>query len=276
MRHTVERTISPPRPARLSPCEHGRTTDPIARRTGDPCPKSPRFGFRPCRVGARRGACRTAGPDGPWPVHASRPSIRSDGDDDLQEPNAAGGPLTGPAAAATLQVRGSIYYPANRATGSPVILLVHGNHGSCDTGSAPNCTAFKRNDRGYAYLGENLATWGYTVLSLDQDQLIYYQDGTRQGHAPAPPADGRGAGRALRRATRRRCRPTPTQSAPRSSASSTSRAIGLMGHSRGGDAVSTSSTTTASARAGPRYTCAPSSRSRRSTTSAARPTACRT
>ena len=78
-----------------------------------------------------------------------------------------------------MQVRGSIYYPANRATGSPVILLVHGNHGSCDSGSAPNCTAFKRNDRGYAYLGENLATWGYTVMSLDQDQLIYYQDSAR-------------------------------------------------------------------------------------------------
>jgi len=94
----------------------------------------------------------------------------------------AGGPLTGPAAAATVQVRGSIYYPANRATGSPVILLVHGNHGSCDSGSAPNCTAFKRNDRGYAYLGENLATWGYTVMSLDQVSLKREnrRDGTLQ------------------------------------------------------------------------------------------------
>jgi predicted dienelactone hydrolase len=81
----------------------------------------------------------------------------------LQEPNAAGGPLTNQASAVTLQLRGSIYYPANRATGSPVIVLVHGNHGSCDSGSAPNCTVFKRNDRGYAYLGENLASWGYTV-----------------------------------------------------------------------------------------------------------------
>ena len=76
-----------------------------------------------------------------------------------------------------MQLRGSIYYPANRASGSPVIVLVHGNHGSCDSGSAPNCTVFKRNDRGYAYLGENLASWGYTVASIDQDQLMYYQDG---------------------------------------------------------------------------------------------------
>ena len=58
-----------------------------------------------------------------------------------------------------------------------MIVLVHGNHGSCDSGSAPNCTVFKRNDRGYAYLGENLASWGYTVVSIDQDQLMYYQDG---------------------------------------------------------------------------------------------------
>ena len=114
---------------------------------------------------------------GPYTVTTVDPVLM--GTTNLQEPNAAGGPLTGPAAAATLQVRGSVYYPANRATGSPVILLVHGNHGSCDSGSAPNCTAFKRNDRGYAYLGENLATWGYTVMSLDQDQLIYYQDGAR-------------------------------------------------------------------------------------------------
>src|SRR4029453_12446690 len=96
-------------------------------------------------------------------------------------PNAGGGATTGQAAAATVQIRGSLYYPANRSTASPIIVLVHGNHGSCDSGSAPNCTVFKRNDRGYAYLGENLATWGYTVVSLDQDQLIFYQDGLARG-----------------------------------------------------------------------------------------------
>jgi predicted dienelactone hydrolase len=95
----------------------------------------------------------------------------------LQEPAAAGTGTTGMAAAATLQIRGSLYQPIGRTTPSPVIVLVHGNHGSCDTGSAPNCTVFKRNDRGYAYLGENLASWGYTVASIDQDQLMYYQDG---------------------------------------------------------------------------------------------------
>ena len=161
------------------------------------------------------------------------------GTTDLQEPNAAGGAPTGPAAAATVQVRGSIYYPANRATGSPVILLVHGNHGSCDTGSAPNCTAFKRNDRGYAYLGENLATWGYTVMSLDQDQLIYYQDGNQ----------GKGMHqRRLLMAAALDSLYAANQAAGPVTADNTLGAalvgkldfsrVGLMGHSRGGDAVS--------------------------------------
>jgi hypothetical protein len=156
----------------------------------------------------------------------------------LQEPNAAGGPLTNQASAVTVQLRGSIYYPANRATGSPVIVLVHGNHASCDSGSAPNCTAFKRNDRGYAYMGENLASWGYTVASIDQDQLMYYQDGQfgkgmhqrrmiisamldalyAANAAPIPDGENANIGGAL----------VGKLDFTR---------IGLMGHSRGGDAV---------------------------------------
>lgn len=157
---------------------------------------------------------------------------------DLQEPNAAGGGLTNQASAVTLQLRGSLYYPANRSSASPVIVLVHGNHSSCDSGSAPNCTAFKRNDRGYAYLGENLASWGYTVASIDQDQLMYYQDGQmgkgmhqrrmiisamldalyEANTAPIPDGENTNIGGAL------------------VGKLDFSR-IGLMGHSRGGDAV---------------------------------------
>ena len=96
-----------------------------------------------------------------------------------QEPNSSGGAATGAAANTDLEIRGVMYYPTDRTAPSPLIVLVHGNHGSCDTGSAPNCTIFKRNDEGYNYLAQNLATWGYTVFSLDQDQLIYYQDGNK-------------------------------------------------------------------------------------------------
>jgi dienelactone hydrolase len=99
----------------------------------------------------------------------------------LEEPNGSGAAVStaanGASASVTLQVRGSLYYPAADTAPSPLIVLVHGNHGSCATGSAPLCTLFERNDTGYAYLAANLASWGYVVFSLDQDQLIQFQDG---------------------------------------------------------------------------------------------------
>ncbi|MBB2976494.1 dienelactone hydrolase [Microbacterium endophyticum] len=102
---------------------------------------------------------------------------------ELQEPNSSGAaPTAGTSQAAeSLEIRGALYYPADRTEPSPLIVLVHGNHGSCDSGqssSTASCAEFKRNEAGYAYLGENLASWGYTVFSLSQDQLMMRQDGT--------------------------------------------------------------------------------------------------
>lgn len=94
----------------------------------------------------------------------------------LHEPASAGSNPTGASSEITLQVRGTLTYPTNREQPSPIIVLVHGNHSSCDSGSAPACTIFKRNDTGYAYMAENLASWGYTVFSLDQDQMMSRQD----------------------------------------------------------------------------------------------------
>lgn len=102
----------------------------------------------------------------------------------LQEPNSSGAaPNAGSSQEAVkFQIRGALYYPENRAEPSPLILLVHGNHGSCDAGTDSanaTCAEFKRNEAGYAYLGENLATWGYTTFSLSQDQLMMRQDGSK-------------------------------------------------------------------------------------------------
>jgi hypothetical protein len=76
---------------------------------------------------------------------------------------------------------GSLYYPAD-ATNAPLVFLVHGNHGSCHVSALAatpeKCGTFNRNDTGYAYLAHNLASWGYVVFSLDQDQLMVYQDGS--------------------------------------------------------------------------------------------------
>lgn len=191
----------------------------------------------PSAAGAADADPMLRGPYGFTTTESQTPNQFLAGTVNLQEPNAAGGPTTGPAAAATLQIRGSLYKPVGRATPSPVIVLVHGNHASCDTGAAPNCTAFKRNDRGYAYLGENLATWGYTVVSIDQDQLIYYQDGNQ--------AKGMHQRRLLIAATLDAFYKANTDglTGPDQNLGDSLKGtldfsrIGLMGHSRGGDAV---------------------------------------
>jgi hypothetical protein len=177
----------------------------------------------------------------------------------LQEPNAAGGGLTGTAAAVTVGLRGSLYYPSDLTAPAPLIVLVHGNHGSCETYDAdgtriaataptgPQCQVggtgpsyFKRNDRGYAYLGQNLASHGYVVASLDQDQLMMYQDNNM----------GKGMHQrrlliaALLDALYTANQPGGLPTAPDSTLGTQlvgkldfDRGVGLMGHSRGGDAV---------------------------------------
>ncbi|MDO8213203.1 alpha/beta hydrolase [Conexibacter sp. CPCC 206217] len=156
----------------------------------------------------------------------------------LQEANSAGGPVAGAAAAATLQLRGSLYYPSDRTTPSQVLVLVHGNHTNCDSGTSPHCTAFKRNDRGYAYLGENLASHGYTVISLDQDQLMYFQDGQSSGMHQRRLL----IAAALDMLTKANAAPLPDGPNSNIGGRLVGRLdmdrIGLMGHSRGGDAVS--------------------------------------
>jgi large repetitive protein len=156
----------------------------------------------------------------------------------FQEPNSSGGLATGSNESLTAEIRGVMYQPEGYPGKSPLLLFVHGNHSSCDTGSGPGCTIFKRNDEGYAYLGENLASWGYTVVSLDQDELMARQDGLGKGMhnrrllimamldklkeaslapvAPEPHSNVEGLLAGKLDMTR----------------------IGLMGHSRGGDAVS--------------------------------------
>ena len=69
------------------------------------------------------------------PAHAGAPGDPGEaklGLASLEEPNGTGGAIgTGtPNAAANavqLQVRGSLYYPSNRSSASPLIVLVHGN-----------------------------------------------------------------------------------------------------------------------------------------------------
>jgi dienelactone hydrolase len=157
----------------------------------------------------------------------------------LQEPNGSGNGTTGVAAPVDLQVRGSLYYPTD-ARNAPLIFLVHGNHGSCHQGSAPNCGTFNRNDAGYAYLAENLASWGYVVFSLDQDQMMYYQDSSygkgmhQRRLLIAAALDG------LYAANQPGGLPETVDANVKDSlvGKIDFNRIGMMGHSRGGDAVS--------------------------------------
>jgi dienelactone hydrolase len=76
------------------------------------------------------------------------------------------GPLLGPhvwlatrARVDRLPINGTVWYPEG-AQDAPLVLIVHGNHGLT-----------RASDRGYAYLGEHLASHGYVAASVDQNFL---------------------------------------------------------------------------------------------------------
>jgi hypothetical protein len=171
---------------------------------------------------------------GQYPAKEVNPAVF--GKTTLQEPNSAGKGAEGANSTITLPIRGSMWMPEGYSGKSPLILFVHGNHGECDSGKGPECTIYKRNDEGYAYMAENLATWGYTVVSLDQDELMARQDGLGKGmHAR----------RLLIMAMLDKIKaadegPLTTEGANIGSmleGKIDMTRIGLMGHSRGGDAV---------------------------------------
>lgn len=157
----------------------------------------------------------------------------------FQEPNGKGTAPTSPNLNLTAQIRGVLYQPEGKSGKSPLIFIVHGNHSSCDTGTGPACTIFKRNDEGYAYLGENLASWGYTVFSLDQDELMARQDSSFGKGMHARRLLIMAALDKLKEASEGFVPPGPNSNVEELLAGKLDMTrIGLMGHSRGGDAVS--------------------------------------
>jgi large repetitive protein len=204
-------------------------------------------------VAAPRGAPSALGPDVdtmPDPMQRGSNTVgviqeTKLGTAELQEPNSAGDPPTAGTAQApeTFEIRGPLYYPTDRSEPSPLIVLVHGNHGSCDAGQntvTATCTAFKRNEAGYAYLGENLASWGYTVFSLSQDQLMMRQDNAKGKGMHQRRKLIAAALDALSAANQPGGLPVDAHTTIGTTLAGKldMTRIGLMGHSRGGDAVS--------------------------------------
>jgi dienelactone hydrolase len=178
----------------------------------------------------------------------------------LEEPDSSGAaPTAGTVRAPeNFEIRGQLFYPSDRSAPSPLIVLVHGNHGSCDAGTDntnATCTAYKRNEAGYAYLGDNLATWGYTVFSLSQDQLMLRQDNNKGKGMHQRRKLIAAALDALSAANGPAGLPVDAHTTIGTTLSGKldMTRIGLMGHSRGGDAVTSFIDYNRERTDGPRY-----------------------
>lgn len=77
--------------------------------------------------------------------------------------------------------------PASRAGKSPLIVILHGNHGTCgygqnprvddsceytDSGTCPAGKVVTPNHEGYRYLARHLSSWGFTVVSINANRGI--------------------------------------------------------------------------------------------------------
>ncbi|WP_437725769.1 cellulose binding domain-containing protein [Sorangium sp. So ce861] len=149
----------------------------------------------------------------------------------------------------------SFYRPASLEAGRqyPLLVFVHGNHPTCGTGQNPRvdnnnqyaatgtCPAnyvVVPNHRGYDYIATDLAARGYFVVSINTNRGIHA--------APSSPTDefvigprGRLLLRHLERLSRwdSGAEPTPTELGVDLLDRIDFDQVGLMGHSRGGEAV---------------------------------------
>ena len=83
-----------------------------------------------------------------------------------------------------------IYRPTNASGARPVVVMLHGNHSTCghidpafpgrvdddstytDTGNCPDGYVVVPSHEGYAYLANQLASWGYYVVSINANRGI--------------------------------------------------------------------------------------------------------
>lgn len=153
----------------------------------------------------------------------------------------------------TVPMRGSIVYPTGTG-GHPakVVVFVHGRHsvciggtgtGACEDTAAPDGTPISTDIRSYAgydYLSENLASHGYAVMSIEAN-VTGFDNGYADAGANARSQIIQASLSLLDRWNNGRGPvtddPSTTVGTKLSGRLELSTGIGLMGHSRGGDAV---------------------------------------
>jgi Bacterial Ig domain/IPT/TIG domain len=147
-----------------------------------------------------------------------------------------------------------LYRPSNFSGGPyPVIVLLHGNHGTCGTGSNPHldnnsdytytgiCPAnytVVPNHRGYDYLADKLASHGYVVVSINANRGITGSAPGTSGDDSLILARGRLVLRHLQRLSEWNTNGgTPASLGVNLQGKLDFTQVGLMGHSRGGEGV---------------------------------------
>jgi hypothetical protein len=152
------------------------------------------------------------------------------------------------------EVWARVYRPADLGTEKhPLLVFLHGNHGTCGTGSNPRsddstqyttmgtCPAgyvVTPNHLGYGYVAERLASWGYVVVSINANRGITAGGGAT-GDGGLNLARGRLVLKHLQLLNQWNTNPgtTPASVGVDLAGSLDFDNIGMMGHSRGGEGV---------------------------------------
>ncbi|MFP1677155.1 alpha/beta hydrolase [Alloalcanivorax sp. C16-2] len=85
-------------------------------------------------------------------------------------------------------IHGYIQYPEDADGPFPVVLLLHGRHGTCYDGRGiddDDCANPIPSFRGYEYISENLASHGYAVISVDANDINDNDSGPSNGDTGA-------------------------------------------------------------------------------------------
>ncbi len=163
------------------------------------------------------------------------------------------------------EIKGRVFYPMTIADKAPIIIILHGNHSTCGRpfnprtdpanlpgnphiddrwdytrlGACPNPYTEVLSYRGYDYLATRLASWGYVVASIDAN-LGINMEGGRSGDPSLIKARGR-----LILETLRRLSLWNKNGGSKGMIGIDLKGkldfenVGLIGHSRGGEAVRT-------------------------------------